>query len=210
MCEEICVEHEVKCQMDTPRPHYHQHQTKEGVCRSNIKSSQRHMMLERCVQVHENIQKQFLVMFLTDVQIAMNSNLAAQLEQLEKIGFVLASAELSQFLSENPEIKTKFARFSLGLGSSSGSQLRYTTNDIFGAKSISYYYNLERKNPFERHLEKLFRKRNPYSSAALRGVFERKLHDISLHSSQCRHQTRPVGSKGVPRGKATAASYYST
>jgi len=129
----------------------------------------------------------------------MGSDLELQIEELRQKGFVRSSSELSQYFGQHPDLRTGIAHFRSGFVFSPTSR-KPSTFDLFGSPGISYYYSIEQKESFERHLEEMFCIRNPSPSTTLIQAFGRILHEYDLHWSRCRHKIRPIGTKGVPRG----------
>ena len=138
----------------------------------------------------------------------MGSDIEFLIEELRQKGFVQSTPELSRYFAQKPELRTYYVNFRLGFGFVSANQ-KLSTPQIFGSMGISYYYSVERKELFARHLEEIFRLRNPSPSTTLIQEFGRILHEQNLHWSGCRHKLRPIGTKGVPSwNQATSISVY--
>jgi hypothetical protein len=92
------------------------------------------------------------------------------------------------FLSLHPELRSKFAKFSAAMGGKGIPSPIRSCRDLFGERSVTYYYQPDRKEEFEKHLESLFLATNPNPSRYLRSTFTKLLHEHNLHWSQCGHQ----------------------
>jgi hypothetical protein len=128
------------------------------------------------------------------------SQVNAELDWLRKKGFVQASRGLTRYFYLNPEEMGTFARFAFGIGTNAGNSLRYSGMDLLGQPTITYYYQVDRKERLIEHLEILFLTKNNSPTAGMTEAFTFLMHGHNFHWSRCLDRPRPIGSRGPPRG----------
>jgi hypothetical protein len=126
-----------------------------------------------------------------------------QLADLRERGYVEAHEEISAYFYRNPELLSKYGKFSTGDIYGNHKRVNFhTTSEIFGKNLVSYYYDLTRKEELEKHLEELFRFRNGSGSTSLLQSFTRILHENHLHWNGCYDKKGPVNKNDSKLGKA--------
>lgn len=115
-----------------------------------------------------------------------------QLQDLEEIGFVHNSKYLNTYLRRHPEIFPGLVRFAMG-----APPYEKEVFELFGTGHLSYFYKLENKADFERHLERMFRVRKPSAGKRLTASFTMRLHKEGFHWSGCddRRSSQPTANE---------------
>ena len=132
----------------------------------------------------------------------ISPSLQVQLDELQRIGYVSASAELTKYFWDNPELKVVYDKFGLGIVRKNNRTAKFSNYDFFGRNVLVYYYSLAKKEDFENFLGAMFRIRNPNPSLGLTIAYTEEIHDSGLHPQGCEHKRRAIPQKGggVKRG----------
>jgi hypothetical protein len=109
-----------------------------------------------------------------------SESIKRQLQELNDLGYTPFSRQLAGHFYQFPEEASKYARLSWGKFAPEQSLV-----ELFGQPKIMYYYDPLRKVEFEKHLESIFRSRNPASTQKVATAFTKRLHDQGLHWSEC-------------------------
>ena len=109
-----------------------------------------------------------------------SEELDAQLQLLVQNGFVQHTDALQRYFRKHSEFRSAVAGFHMGPPESDQEVL-----ELFGVRSIYYYFLREKQANFEQFLEKLFKITNPSPRQRITTVFTHNLHSRGLHWSLC-------------------------
>jgi hypothetical protein len=118
-----------------------------------------------------------------------NENVERQLKEIAAAGYTPYSNAFHEHLYRHPEDSGHVLKFAIGTGGGLGVR-KYSAFELFGANELSYYYDVQNKRGFEKHLESLFKSKNPYASGEMLGAFTQRLHQYNLHWTGCEHRRK--------------------